>query len=148
MKVALDTNVIAKAEGLHDDDMRLKAKQVIEAIGPHRIVVPIQALNELAFLLFKKLRRPRNDVGVTITIWMETYGTIDTTQSVFRDALSLSALHKLQIFDAVVLSSAAQAGCSLLLSEDMHDGFTWRGCTIVNPFADKLNPLLEAAFKT
>lgn len=148
MKVALDTNVLAKAEGVHDDVLRLRAKEVIEAIGPDRIVVPIQALNELAFLLFKKLRRSRSDVGVTITVWMETYSTIDTTHSVFRDAIALSALHKLQIFDAVVLAASAQAGCSLLLSEDMHDGFTWRGCTVVNPFAAKPNPLLEAVFQT
>jgi predicted nucleic acid-binding protein len=34
-----------------------------------------------------------------------------------------------------MLAAAAQAGCRLLLSEDMQDGFTWRGVTIRNPFA-------------
>jgi hypothetical protein len=26
----------------------------------------------------------------------------------------------------------------------MHDGFTWGGVTVVNPFAEKPNPLLAA----
>ena len=39
---------------------------------------------------------------------------------------------------------AADAGCRLLLSEDLQDGFTWRGVTVVDPFADKPHPLLAA----
>jgi predicted nucleic acid-binding protein len=148
LKVSLDTNILVHAEGVHDAVRREKAREVVKSIGAHRIFIPMQALNELAFLLFKKGRRTRSDIAVTLAAWMSTHGTIDTTHSVFRDALSLSALHKLQIFDAVVLASAAQAGCSLLLSEDMHDGFTWRGCTVVNPFAVTPNPLLEAAYQT
>ncbi|WP_205963481.1 PIN domain-containing protein [Roseicella aquatilis] len=31
--------------------------------------------------------------------------------------------------------SAAEAECRLLLSEDIQDGFTWRGVTVRNPFA-------------
>lgn len=34
-----------------------------------------------------------------------------------------------------VLGEAADAGSWLLLSEDLHDGFTWSGVTVVNPFA-------------
>jgi len=32
--------------------------------------------------------------------------------------------------DTVILAGAAQAGCRLLLSEDVQDGFTWRGVTV------------------
>jgi hypothetical protein len=31
----------------------------------------------------------------------------------------------------------------LALSEDMQDGFSWRGVTVVNPFASKRHPLLD-----
>ncbi len=30
--------------------------------------------------------------------------------------------------------SARAADCTLLLTEDMQDGFTWRGVTVRNPF--------------
>jgi predicted nucleic acid-binding protein len=50
-------------------------------------------------------------------------------------ATDLAADHQLTIWDATILAAAAEAGCRLLLSEDMQGGFTWRGVTIVNPFA-------------
>jgi predicted nucleic acid-binding protein len=42
-----------------------------------------------------------------------------------------------------MLSAAAQYQCRLLLSEDMHDGFTWAGTTVVNPYSESTNPLLQ-----
>jgi len=38
---------------------------------------------------------------------------------------------------------AAENRCRLLLSEDFQNGFTWRGVTVVNPFATQQSPLLE-----
>ena len=59
-------------------------------------------------------------------------------------ATDLAALHQISIWDSVILAAAADAGCRLLLSEDMQDGFTWNGVTIANPFASSLHPLLAA----
>jgi len=44
----------------------------------------------------------------------------------------------------VVISASAESGCRLLLSEDLQDGFTWRGITIANPFASARHPLLDS----
>jgi predicted nucleic acid-binding protein len=41
------------------------------------------------------------------------------------------------------LSAASQAGCRLLLSEDLQEGFTWAGVTVVNPFSSPRHALLE-----
>ena len=56
--------------------------------------------------------------------------------------VDLATEHKLQFWDALILNVAADAGCSLLLSEDMQDGFAWRGVTVVNPFAAKMHKRL------
>ena len=42
-------------------------------------------------------------------------------------ATDLAVDRDLSIWDAVILAAAADAGCRLLLSEDMQDGFAWRG---------------------
>jgi len=44
----------------------------------------------------------------------------------------------------VILAAASHADCQILLSEEMHDGFTWGGVTVVNPFAEIPNPLPAA----
>jgi predicted nucleic acid-binding protein len=31
----------------------------------------------------------------------------------------------------------------VLFSEDMHDGFRWRGVTIINPFTDDPSPVVR-----
>lgn len=46
-----------------------------------------------------------------------------------------------------MLAVAAESGCRILLSEDLHDGFTWRGITAVNPFAATPSPLLSAVLQ-
>jgi predicted nucleic acid-binding protein len=56
----------------------------------------------------------------------------------------LACDHQFEIWDALIVSTAAEAKCRLLLSEDLHDGFVWRGLTVVNPFAKRRNPLLDA----
>lgn len=41
-------------------------------------------------------------------------------------ALDLAADRELQIWDALIMSVAADQHCRLLLSEDLQHGFTWR----------------------
>jgi predicted nucleic acid-binding protein len=61
----------------------------------------------------------------------------------FRDSLDLIVDHQLPIWDALILAVAAENRCRLLFSEDFHDGFTWRGVTVVNPFVASRSPLLS-----
>jgi predicted nucleic acid-binding protein len=62
-------------------------------------------------------------------------------------ASDLVADHQFAIWDAVILASASEAGCRLLLSEDMQDGFTWGGVTIANPFAPEPHKLLRGLLR-
>ena len=59
-------------------------------------------------------------------------------------ALDLAVDHRLQFWDALIVTVAAEARRRLLLSEDMPDGFLWRGVTVVIPFAEPLHPRLAA----
>jgi predicted nucleic acid-binding protein len=57
-------------------------------------------------------------------------------------AADLAADHRLVIWDAVILSAAAESGCQLLLSEDLHEGFSWSGVTVTDPFSSTIHPSL------
>jgi predicted nucleic acid-binding protein len=80
----------------------------------------------------------------TIERWQEAYEVADTAAAVLRQATGLSADRHLRIWDAIVLVTAADAGCQLLLTEDLQDGFTWAGVTVVNPFVVPSHKLLSA----
>ncbi len=76
--------------------------------------------------------------------WRDAYAVVETSAAVIVNATDLASDHGLTIWDSVVLAAAAEAGCRLLLSEDLQEGFTWQGVTVTNPFAATLHPMLAA----
>jgi predicted nucleic acid-binding protein len=72
----------------------------------------------------------------------QSFRAADSTTSAFLSALDLAATHKLQFWDALILNAAAEAGCALLLSEDMASGFVWRGTVVIDPFVSSLDERL------
>jgi len=50
------------------------------------------------------------------------------------DAIDLHRLHGFSFWDALILRSAKQAGCSVLFSEDLQPQREIDGIRIVNPF--------------
>lgn len=148
MKVALDTNVLAYAEGTNGTAMRDKALDLIGRLPPGSVILPVQTLGELFNVLVRKAKRRPARARVAIQAWGDAYPTVETSHAVMINATDLSADHGLTIWDSVVVSAAAEAECRLLLSEDLQDGFTWHGVTVVNPFAPTLHPILAASLST
>jgi len=142
MKIALDTNVLAYAEGVNDAERHRVAVEIVERLGPEVAVIPVQVLGELFNALIRRGGMSRRYARDRVARWSATYVTVNTSLATLASAADLAANNNLQIWDAVIISAASQAGCQFLLSEDMHDGFTWGGVTVVNPFATKPNPLL------
>jgi predicted nucleic acid-binding protein len=144
MKIALDTNVLAYAEGANGRIMRDKALKLIQRLPPSAIVLPVQTLGELFNVLVRKAGRRPSRARDAVLSWRDAYAVMETTAAVMIDATDLASDHGLTIWDSVVLAAAAEADCRLLLSEDLQEGFTWRGVTVANPFATNLNSILAA----
>lgn len=147
MKIALDTNVLVYAEGINDPIRHQAAIQLIERLQPQDCLVPVQVLGELFNVLTRGRKHTREYARGRVERWSTTFARLDTTAEVLTVATGLAAEHELGIWDAIVLSAASIAGCRLLLSEDMQDGFTWGGVTVVDPFAAERHPLLAAVLK-
>jgi predicted nucleic acid-binding protein len=144
VKVALDTNVLAYAEGTNGNARRDQALALIERLPPDAIVLPVQTLGELFNVLVRKAKRRPARAHAALLSWQDTYPAVETSVTVMLSAADLAVSHALSIWDAVVLAASAEAGCRLLLSEDLQEGFTWRGVTITNPFALSPHPLLAS----
>jgi predicted nucleic acid-binding protein len=144
MNVALDTNVLAYAEGTNGEARKQTALALIEQLPPDSTFLPVQALGELYNVLVRKARRTPADARSALLSWGDAYPLIESSPAVMLRAGALAVHHKFGIWDAVILSAAANAECRLLLSEDLHDGFTWSGVTVVNPFSRERHPLLDA----
>lgn len=147
MRVALDTNLLAYAEGVNTDARRDAALEVISRLPEDAPAVPVQVLGELFSILVRKGGRSRTDAHAAVLAWSDSFPLIETSSAILLAAVDLAARHQLFIWDAVVLSAASDAGCRLLLSEDMQDGFTWGGVTVTSPFAPSLHPVLAGLLR-
>ncbi|MCA0051610.1 PIN domain-containing protein [Mesorhizobium sp. B283B1A] len=144
MKVALDTNVLAYAEGVNGAEKRDIVLELVRKIPQEAAIIPVQVLGELYNVLVRKAARPPVEARDALLSWRDAFAVAATTQDVMMMAADLATDHRFGIWDAVILSAASQAGCRLLLSEDLQDGFTWGGVTVVNPFASPRHTLLNA----
>jgi predicted nucleic acid-binding protein len=148
VSVACDTNVLAYAEGVNGTEKKAVALDLIERLAPAGTLIPVQALSELFNVLVKKARWSRTDAQRAVLAWGDAFPLIDTGSDVLLAALDLTLHHQLGFWDSVILSAAADARCRLLLSEDLQEGFTWRGVTITNPFSPNRHPLLDAVLSS
>ena len=152
-RVALDTNVLAYAEGVErapaDAEKVRQSRSLMSRLTAHdvRPVAPFQALAELHRLLVRRCRHTPSQASEVVEQWMARVDPVATSEEGLSAALSLAADHGLQIFDALILAAAAETMCSALLTEDLQDGFRWRGVEIINPFSAaataKLGALLD-----
>ena len=104
----------------------------------------MQVLGELFKVLVRKGGKSLSDAREALLSWRDAFPVVETSPEVMLAAVDLTTDHQLGIWDAVVLSAASQSGCRLLLSEDLQEGFTWAGVTVVNPFSSPQHALLHA----
>lgn len=149
LRIALDTNLLVYAEGVNGPERRDDARRIVDRLHlEHEIVIAVQTLGELHRVLTEKARMPSALAAEAAHGWRRLAHIAPSDETTLIAAYDLIDAHPHQIWDAIILSAAAEAGCGLLLSEDMQDGFVYRGVTVANPFAETLHPLLASLLET
>lgn len=142
MRIAIDTNILAYAEGVGDIVQRDASLDLLRRLPAETIVLPVQVLGELFRVLTGKASCAPDDARSRILQWADSFEVADSTWSAFQSAFDLTVDHSFQIWDALILAITAENRCRILLSEDMQHGFTWRGVTVVNPYITPTHSLL------
>jgi predicted nucleic acid-binding protein len=143
MRFALDTNILTYAEGVGDEQRIKTSRELIAALPDNSLVLPAQALGELFRVLTGKAGLSTRMARSAVLGWSDSFEVHDSGWVAFLSAMDLAVDHHIRIWDALILAVSAEANCRVLLSEDMQHGFTWRGVTVINPFARTHHPLLE-----
>ncbi len=129
MTTFLDTNVLVYAQG--DGPKAEIARKAILDGG----TISVQVLNECASVLRRKFHLEWDAVEAVVEDVCTALGTVRPLDvSTHTEALDLARTHGINFYDALILASALEAGCEVLLTEDLQAGRRIAGLTIVNPF--------------
>jgi predicted nucleic acid-binding protein len=144
--IGLDINFLAYLAGVDRNEAdvgKITAARNLMAqlAGGFGFVVATQALGEL-FVVLTRSGLSREKAQTIIKTFSDDLACVGTTPEVFNKALALSVTHKMQVWDSLIVTASGEAGCAVLLSEDMQNGFQIGKITIVNPFVEPLHQLL------
>jgi predicted nucleic acid-binding protein len=96
-------------------------------------VVSLQVLQEYFVSATGKLKLDSELARQRVAVFAN-FHVAELTVGDILAAIDLHRLHCLSLWDTLILRCAKQAGCRVLLSEDMQHGRIVDGVEIVNPF--------------
>jgi predicted nucleic acid-binding protein len=148
-RITLDSNVLIYAALEPQTAKGQAAARLIDAAAA-RGIIAAQALGEFLNVVRRRAPKLLDRAVDQVAAWMAVYVIAPTDGNIIRAGGILARRHRLQIWDAVIWAAARDAGATVFLSEDLHDGLELEGMRVVNPFAEHnattLADLLDAHF--
>lgn len=133
-RVFLDTNVLVYADDLDAGDKRTRAQALLrQLITDSRAVISTQVVQEFFVAITRKLGVEAAVARKKVELLLRLDVVLVRPELVLA-AIDLHRLHGLSFWDALIVRSAASAGCGRLLSEDLSHGQVIEGVRIENPF--------------
>lgn len=102
------------------------------------IVLSAQVLGEFFNVLTRKIMRTKKEAREIISDLAMNFEVIEIDKSLVLEAMEISIRYKYSYWDSLIVAAALGTGCSMLYTEDLHDGQIINGrLKIVNPFKEK-----------
>ena len=127
--VAFDTNVLVY--WATQDPLRVHKSEQLVLAGA---TLSVQVLNEFTRVALSKLKKPLAEIRVVLDSVRLTSSIVPITVSTHERGLDILERYRMNVFDAMIIAAAVDAGCTTLWSEDMHHGLRIDGLTIRNPY--------------
>lgn len=134
IRTFFDSNVL-----VYLDDATAPTKQQVayDLFAEHRragsAVVSIQVLQEYFVTVTRKLHVDVLTARRAVELFARANVMVPDGDDILG-AIDLHRLHNFSFWDALIIRSAKQAGCNVLLTEDLQHGQEIEDLEIVNPF--------------
>ena len=144
-RFSLDTNILVYALDASAGRKHVIAAEIVDRAIDGDCALTLQALSEFYVAATREGIVAKADAAAQVEDWLLLFPTLSHSPSAVRSALADSVAGRASYWDALLVATAAEAGCAVVLSEDMADGGAVAGVRIVNPFgADGLAEEAEA----
>jgi predicted nucleic acid-binding protein len=138
-------NILVYALDGRAGDRHVLARHIINKAVLADCWLTLQSISEFyAAVTRKRLISPTEAADQTRD-WIEMFRTAPASASAISAALTSASSGIASYWDALLVATAAEAGCGTIMTEDLRDGGHLHGVRIVNPFAGAaLTPAAEA----
>lgn len=144
-RITVDTDIVVYAVQDMIGPKQTAALAIMSSLRGGPGGIGLQVVGEFFHVASRKLRVPKREIARHARELIALNRTFAATAETTDRAVDLAASGILSFWDANLISAAEAAGCTHLLSEDMHDGLRVGRLEIVNPFAgDDLSPRARA----
>jgi predicted nucleic acid-binding protein len=134
-RFTLDTNILVYSIDSAAGEQHALAAEIVDRAAECECWLTLQALSEFYAAVTRKGLVPPADAAAQASDWLEIFPSAAASAAALRTALSDAAAGRASFWDALLLATAAEAGCTTILSGDMAGGARIGGIGILNPFA-------------
>jgi len=133
-RFTLDTNILVYSVDRQSERRHAQAIDLVEQMSRCDCVLTLQALCEFYNAVTRKGKMPQSEARAQVHDWMVLFPVVNAEPGTLQRAMRTREDHGFPFWDAMLLETAAQAGVTQFLSEDLQHGRIWKGLTIRNPF--------------
>ncbi len=134
-RFTLDTNILMYSIDDKDTRRRDLAVQIVDRAIDVDCWLTLQSASEFYWAATRKRIIPPERAAMLARHWLSLFPTVAASGGAVRIALADAVAGRASYWDALLIATAAEAGCAVILTEDLRDGTTLSGVQIHNPFA-------------
>lgn len=132
--VTFDSNVLVYTAQA-GDPRRAAALELLRLAARGRCVLTVQALGEFFFATTRKGLLTRPVAAAQVRRWLTVFpAPAAASSTAVVAAMDAAAEGRFSYWDALLLATAAEAGCAAVISEDMADGAALGSIRVVPAF--------------
>lgn len=131
--VAFDTNILVYAELETTRPKGRLANRLLTSLAG-RSVLAVQVLGEFVAVISRKLPAAAGLAVRQAEVYRSVIRTVSTDDDLIVLAARFAERYRLQFWDALIWQASVKGRATILLTEDMQQGFAADGMRAVNPF--------------
>lgn len=144
MRICFDTNILVYAADRQAGERHLAALRLIERATRCDCAVMLQTLGEFFAAVTRKGRLDAAAAATILDGWRAVFPIYAAEETALDEAIVAVREHRFSFWDAMLWATVQQAGCDILLTEDLQDGRKLGRVTFINPFNAGNAALLDA----
>lgn len=134
-RFSLDSNVLVYAVDDRAEARHARALEILLLAARRDCVLTLQVLGEFFHAATRKGIVRRHEAAAQVRDLLAIFPIATADVEALRTAVEAAERGIFSYWDGLLIATAARAGCSYLLSENMQSGARFGGVTILDPFA-------------